>query len=424
MHARSLLLPFAVLASALAGCGGGSGAALPSTAVPQSIGNGHIGSSGGGSGSSTPAPVQATAAPVIPTAAPVAAAGMPALQNGAEYATSWRPYGSNAVWNQALPATPKIWSQSAAVIAQQFNSAGSQNVFVRQDEAGPYDYGHPIYYASSSDPVVTINCRTYCDHADNGGLPATVHIPAHARPAGGDDSHMAVIQPDATEIDFFGVTKPSGDWGSAGNTAVTAGSAMNCGSFVTGAGNDPNGAVTVGGACLGAGILRANELNAGRINHALFLVVNCAAPASQNQYPVQNGAGTDVCTNYSAGHAAPPLGARLWLDYSDAQIAAMSAAPWEKAIMYALHDYGAFIEDDVSGGGDISGFNLKTEGGDMFHAMGATDPYTQISGWNNVGTPSGSLGPRYVGGDPWQPAGVDFSAHMHYVDPCVTKQAC
>lgn len=364
--------------------------------------------------------------------------------NGVEWATSCIPYGTASVWNQALPASPAIWSGSSAVMAYMFNSTGLQQVYLRSNEAGNNDYGHPVYFASSTDPTVTITCSTYCDTADNGGLPTSIHIPAKARPAGGTcasgcDKHMDVVQPDNTEVGFFGVTTPSGDWGTSGNTSVSASGAANCGSWLTGSGMETGGYTTAGGACVGAGLLRANEMLAGNsMGHALFIVVNCAASSSADLYPAPPGTSTAVCTNYPS-HAAPPLGSRLWLDYSDSYIRGLALPPWEQALALTLHDYGGYVMDNQAGGADVQGFAFKPESGEMFYAFGQSDPFAGLVAspnlWSNAGTPSGSYQPRYQcgpaaactsGGELWEPLsqGIDFAGHMHILDPCVTKKTC
>jgi hypothetical protein len=288
---------------------------------------------------------------------------------------------------------------------------------VRDEEAGPYDYGHPIYYASSSDPIVNLHCTAYCNTVDNGGFPATMHIPAAARPAGGTDAHLAVIQPDGTEIDLWATTPPSGNWTT--NATVTAQAIANCGSFISGSGFTPTGpAATAGGACLGAGLLRANELAAGTINHALFLIAQCAVGS---QYPAFPNAGTDACTNGQG----PALGARLWYDVADAITDAnANLKPWEKAILKALHDYGGYLEDDASGGAAVSGIGFLAESGAAAWAFGQPDPFAALAsqGWNAISV--GALTLRSIGASAWNPAGVSFPAHLHWLDACSAHATC
>jgi hypothetical protein len=99
------------------------------------------------------------------------------------------------------------------------------------------------------------------------------------------------------------------------------------------------GAATAGGACLAAGLVRASELSAGLIPHALFMGTECVAteylpPASQQGDNRCVGPGPHV-----------PFGAHIWLDLSKDQIEILHAMPWEKALLRALHDYGGFIMD-------------------------------------------------------------------------------
>ena len=353
-----------------------------------------------------------------PSPTPVAGcAGAPALGNGVEYAAGWAPYScTTSPWNLHVSSSPRYATNSSAVIATEFGSGNTQPV--RSEEAGPYDYGHPVYYASASDPLVNLHCTAYCNTADNGGLPASMHIPAQARPAGGSDAHMAVIQPDGTEIDLWATNSPSSNWTSG--ATVTAQAIANCGNFVTGSGFTPTGpAATAGGACLGAGLLRANELASGSIGHALFLIAQCAVGW---QYPAFPNASTNGCT--SGG--GPPLGGRLWYDVPDATTAAnTNLKPWEKAILNALHDYGGYLEDDVSGGASVSGIAFLAESGEAPWAFGQTDPFSSLvsQGWSTIPV-GGALDMRYLGASPWQPGNVNFAAHLHWLDPCSAHATC
>lgn len=351
----------------------------------------------------------ATASPQTPVG------GMPA--NGVEWSTSFTPFSSGSPWNTPVSANPTFAANSAAVIAAEFGGGNTQAV--RDEEAGINDYGHPIYYAATTDPVINVACNQYCPS----NYPRTMYIPARARPALGSDAHMAVVQPDGTEIDMWatygtpgggGHTAQTRNW-QAGDT-VTAGNVSACGNFFTGTGNAATApAATAGGACLSAGLLRANELASGHINHALFLVAQCAVGS---QYPAFAGASTDAC----AGGSGPPLGGRLWYDVPDATTNAGPLAPWEKAILNALHDYGGYLEDDAGGGSQISGIGFLAESGEDSYAFGTSDPFA-VLGWSPI-TLSGALQQRFEGADPWHPSGVNFAAHMHWLNVCSAQQSC
>src|ERR1700730_12467402 len=143
-------------------------------------------------------------------------------------------------------------------------------------EAGAgWDKEHPIVIATNSDPVVNLRCTKYCELP----YPKRIHIPAKARPGSGGDAHLAIVQPDGTEIDTWAQENNSlqaPNW-TDGSTLVAA-NIVDCGNFYAGPGRTLQpGASTVGGACLAGGIIHYNELMAGDIEHAIFLAIACAA---------------------------------------------------------------------------------------------------------------------------------------------------
>ncbi len=198
-------------------------------------------------------------------------------------------------------------------------------------QSGSNDFSHPVYLAASTDPMVTIGsgCGT------SAGISGTqIHIPAQARPTTSSDAHMGVIQPNGDEYDFWDVTNPAGNW--------TTGSTLHCSesgaysNIVTGTGSLTYSATS--GAALSAGNLRANELQNGVISHALFVVI-----------PSSNGYVYPGTANAAQGGSIP-IGARVQLKWTDAQIDAMTGqAAWEKTLLHQLHDYGLYVLDT---GGD------------------------------------------------------------------------
>ena len=145
----------------------------------------------------SPFPATATPPPgsVATAAPPLSVGGMPT--NGVEWPASFTPFASNSPWNTPVSANPTYAANSSAVISAEFGSGNNQPV--RDQEAGIYDYGHPIYYAATTDPVINVACNMYCPST----YPKTMYMPAKARPALGSDAHMAVVQPDGTEIDMW-----------------------------------------------------------------------------------------------------------------------------------------------------------------------------------------------------------------------------
>ena len=99
----------------------------------------------------------------------------------------WRAYGDNSPFNTQIPAGARLAPDSSAVVGQMTNLAyhfdGTQKSF-QFDSSG----SRPIYWASASDPLVTIHCTAYwgpntCQGANGvivDGL--QIHIPAGAQP--------------------------------------------------------------------------------------------------------------------------------------------------------------------------------------------------------------------------------------------------
>jgi hypothetical protein len=422
------------IATAPAATAGGAAVAQPTASPAAGSGTTKVSPTATPSASSgakttpvaTPTP-SSGALLAIPTATPLPASvvtlSSAIFQNAQEYTAGFTPYSSISPFNTKVSANPTFLSNSATIVANQF--PGGQNTqTIRANEAGIYDYGHPRFIAASTDPVINIKCTEYCGAPDNGGVPATMHVPAVARPAGGSDSHMDVVQPDGTEISMWGVTRPSSNW-TAGAT-LSAANIANCGSITTGTGWLAVGpGPTAAGYCTNAGVVTANELITGQINHALIIIGQCAVGS---QYPSENGASTQQCTS----GIGPPLGGREWYDVPCATTQASSSLqPWEKAILCALNVYGGYMADNGGGGQYFTGTGAHLEDEEPwydFDGAGYTSPFAPLAaqGWTSVRVQSygSAVGTRWIGADPWNPTGVNFPAHIHWLAPCSAQGTC
>ena len=351
--------------------------------------------------------------------------GAAVFSNAHDYPANFTPYAASSVFNAKVSAHPKYLADSAAIVALQFPAGRNPNP-VRATEAGQFDYNHPWYFATATDPVVTLRCTTYCGAPDNGGVPATIHVPAKARPARGTDGHFDVVQADGTEISMWGAKQPAGDW-TPGDT-ITAQNVANCGSFTSGPGWLRIGpGATAAGFCTNAGIVTAAELIDGTIDHALFVVGPCAVGT---QYPAERTAGTGRCTS----GLGPPLGGREWYDVPCAATRANGALePWEKAILCALNVYGAYVADDNAAAehytGGVTPMLESEEPWYDFDGPGYTSPFAPLAaqGWYTRSIPGAvgsSPGTRWVGAAPWNPPGVDWEAHIHWLAPCSAEGTC
>ena len=312
-------------------------------------------------------------------------------------------------------------------------AGGAGEPILRTQEPGQSDFSHPVFIASNSDPTVTAHCYGFC----KGTPDATIHVPSKARPAGGSDHHMAVIQPNGDEYDFWETAQNSQSGGNVsrdwqgGDTVDYAGGGL-CSNVTTGTGLATAGGATAGGACLGAGRTDVADLQTGNsMNHAMFTGLMCVADGVK-VYPANaalNGSGT--CSGSPANHV--PMGARLWLDLTDAQIDAMGLTPPERTILKTWHHYGVYVMDVGNGcthcmSSEGSPFANMGPVGDppeeesAYGAQPASALMGQSDGWQAVNI-SGATIPRYAFADPWKP-GVTLINHIHIVDPCYAQGTC
>jgi hypothetical protein len=311
----------------------------------------------------------------------------------------WRPYSAESPFNRRLPAQPRVAADSDRVVARLLSFGPIKHL-----EAGladtPDDFGHPTYYSRPSDPVF----RLHCYEESWGRCPLEgleIRAPDAARPAGGDDAHLTVVDQDSGwEYDLYKVrSKPAGGgvleirWG--GRTRIDG----------DGLGSDG----TAAGFGSLAGLIRASELAAGHIDHALFVTVHC--DDGRAVYPARKS-GRSCATLGEPADDAPPMGAHLQLALSDEQIAALPGPEWKKTVLRAMADYGMFVGD--TGGGS---WGVQVESGSTFTSFGQPDPLVAFAR-ANAWTPYGDL---LVGN---LRDGIDWAHDLRVIDPCVSRGTC
>ncbi|HWI22361.1 MAG TPA: hypothetical protein VNT22_07080 [Baekduia sp.] len=287
-------------------------------------------------------------------------------------------------------------------------SWGTPGNLIAGSQGTTRDFGHPTYYSQPGDPIFTLRATDTRNYLEGLQIP----IPDAARPAAGDDGHMTVVTPDGWEYDFWRVkSKPAGGGilsFAIGNRTRIDGKGIGAGGTAANFGNL-------------AGVIRAQELAAGRIDHALFIVVRCTAsgtgygygttPAPSSSqgawvYPASHGGSRCSAADEAA---APPMGARMQLAMSDAQINALAVPEWRKTILRALATYGGYIGD--TGG---SGFNFQFESSAMYTSFGAADPLVSFA--KSVGIPQGTG--SWAGTYAFNvSSGVDWGQYLRVVAP-------
>ena len=376
--------------------------------------------------SPTPTPSPTPAPTPTPTPAPTSApAG--ALANGVEWPSGFRPYGATSIWNTKLTNTssPVQLTNSAAIVGN-IGFRYTPLSLNTQELTPPHsdDVSHPVVFASATDPLVNAQCMQFCSGWSTTYSPSVIggfgqiRIPAKARPSGSDDSHLAIVQPDGTEIDMWAVVKPTRDW-QTGDT-IQFGDGQNVGNFYTGPGqmSSVQNAATAGGAGLAAGLIRQSELAARNIPHALFMSSGCVGvahvfPAITNGDNTCNGTGAQV-----------PFGAHFWFSMSDSQIDALpNVSIDQKTILHALHQYGGYVMDS---GGNTSlqytdGIAVYLEDGTQFGAFGVAPPpmdaYAASMGWP---TQMVQVMEYYQSDN----SGLNWAQNLQILDPCYAQKTC
>jgi hypothetical protein len=313
----------------------------------------------------------------------------------------WRPYSPTSPFNQKLPASPRLVANSAEIV-QRITGFGPLQHMTAGQAGRPMDYGDTMYWSKPTDPVYTVHCTENWGTCPVEG--EQVRIPSEAQAAQGTDGHMTVIdQATGVEYDFWAVSnKPAGGgtisigWG--GKTRID--------------GDGLDGEATAAHFASMAGKIRVEELQAGRIDHALFLAARCTN--GRVVYPVVKGHAGQRCSQVGLSETnAPPMGTRIMLDMSQAEIDALPFPSWKKTILTALREYGAIMGDTGSN------WVFAEESGASRTSFGHEDPWERYAKDNGV--------PYYAPDDVYVfnlREGVDWQSRLRVVDPCVSQGTC
>lgn len=308
----------------------------------------------------------------------------------------WRPYGDESPFNRPVPDDPPQLGGSQEIVDAMLDRGPVADLVVAPDTAA--DWYHPVYYSQPTDPVYTVRCLRDWGTCEVEGM--EVRIPSGARPAAGSDGHLAVVDQEAgIEYDFWRVRPlpPDGgtllvSWG--GLTEIT--------------GDGLGAGATAAKFGLLAGIIRAPEIRAGRIDHALLATVACTAPSVV--YPAQGLAAT--CDD---GAPAPAVGQHIWLDLSHDEIDGLDVPEWKRTILHAFATYGAYVGD--TGGNE--GFGLHFESGSTYTSFGVEDPLVAFARDQESGVSTRDGRYHFDLG-----SGIDWHEHLRILDPCVARGGC
>ncbi len=225
-----------------------------------------------------------------------------------------------------------------------------------------------------------------------------IAIPRGARPAGGSDGHIAIIDlATGWEYDLWqarsradahgGVMTLS--WG--GRTRIEG----------TGLASD----ATAAHFGLLAGIIRAPELQARDIDHALVMVTRCTS----GYIPPALGGGS-ACRG---SQSAPKAGMRIQLHMSGAQIDRLPVPGWKRTILHAMARYGAIVGDT----GGSATWGLEFESGSTYTSFGKPDALVVFARAHNMPELDG----EYIFA---LSSGVDWAKYLRVIAPCGGATPC
>lgn len=343
----------------------------------------------------------------------------------------YRPFAANSPFNTPLPPNPRLAPNSNEIIAtlngmvnNVWGMPPGQTGWVLRAAATPsnYDFTYPFYYSIPSDPVYKIQCRygsssiwQYC-----GLNNVEIHIPSYAEPEHSGpgkqcwdtDHHMAIIDSTTgTEYDMWGACQPNGKGGDL---------VIGWGGYGHIWGRDRDQGISTdtisygseqSGFALTIGIVRAADIHAGIIPHALQMAIPCA---SDGVYP----AAVSSDQSCPSGTTNPPYyGMRVQLNLTDHEIHALDVPAYAKPVLLALAHYGAFICD--TGTGDE--MELKTESGLTYTKLGLSDPWVALAKQYRIQP----VAPGDVYNACLFPiAAAGLTQYLRVIDPCVTAGTC
>jgi hypothetical protein len=307
----------------------------------------------------------------------------------------WRPYADTSPFNTPIPSDARIAPNSAAMVSRLVGFGPPDHAIAGTADTWQ-DWSHPTYYASPTDPLYTLRCTAGWGTCALEGM--QVRIPSAARPAAGSDAHMTIIdQAGGWEYPLWGVEhKPAGggtlllQW-SHGRIPID-GSGLRGGGTAAHFGNL-------------AGIIRAQELAAREIDHALFMGVRC--DRGSYVYPASGRGRTCLDTA-----DALPMGSRLQLDMPGWQIDALAVPAWKKTVLHAMATYGMYVGD--TGG---NAWSIGYESGSTYTSFGAEDEMVRFA--RREGLPSWNGNYRFD-----LDGGVDWARYLRVIDPCTTQGTC
>jgi hypothetical protein len=284
-------------------------------------------------------------------------AGATACPSGA------RPYFQAADWLwEPIPTDAKLDPNSAQMAS---GLADGQHVL---------DTGEFGVTLINADQITASTPRAAVSVSENWGpnplAGLKVPVPAQVKIPSGSDAHVAIADPQSNEVINLWGARRSGSGLDASWGAATP---------LNGDGREHNGSSTGAGIARYAAVVRASEIAAGTIPHALFFSTNMVKPG-EVRYPATKTDGSNM-----DGVGSPiPEGARVQLDPSIDVDAIPGISKGAAAIAKALQTYGAYVGDN--GGARMAFIAEYAPDTNAYQQAGLSGDYVPLDGipWDKL----------------------------------------
>jgi len=281
---------------------------------------------------------------------------------------AWRPFSDDSPWNTRIPPDPELEPDSAALV-EDFMNSSPWGVHLDVNIAG---YSIPLYWADASTPAYTVLADYGGDGwvGDNGAnATGTMPIPDGATPDAESDHHIVVVDRTlGTEWGCWAMVNEGGSW-HAGvcATADLFGTGVRVPATEADHWYDAIGARACGFPLV-AGLIRVEEIEAGRIDHALVV----AYPHIRSGWftpPASTGQGR--VDDQAIKTRGVPCGGRFQFD-PGVDLDSLGLSRSGRIIMLALQEYGAYVGDFS---GALSLYAENSPEAQAYWAGGVLDSY-------------------------------------------------
>jgi hypothetical protein len=247
-----------------------------------------------------------------------------------------RFFGDAAIWNRPLPADAPLDPDDRAVTYALLRQVADGFLHGPWPTINTSAYTTPVYVVGPAQRrvPVKIDAPSWAARV-RAEMARGVPLPAGARPSGGRDGNLVVVQPATNSMwEFWALHHTANGW-----HARFGGRTTDLRRFPGYYPTDASGAqgASASSLAIAGGLMLASELRRGRIDHALALAIP-RTRSGEWALPAQRSDGWDTAPD------AVPEGAHFRLDPS-LDVASLHLPPVARAMALAAQRYGIYVRD-------------------------------------------------------------------------------